>query len=199
MTDLGEAIVAAVAPHSGVRSIQLVGSRAEGRATDRSDWDFRVEADDLAALVETMPELLAQFQPLAQQWDRLSPEYCWMVILRGPVKVDLIFSDKPHEKEPPWKPQASNLEAIDDHFWDWMLWLRSKEAADERELVDAELTKLFAHLLAPLGVSERPGSIADAVASYRAARRCAERRFGRSVRRDVEAAVAPALGGQGLR
>jgi hypothetical protein len=36
--DLTERIVAAVAPHPAVRSIRLVGSRADGRASERCDW-----------------------------------------------------------------------------------------------------------------------------------------------------------------
>jgi hypothetical protein len=130
---------------------------------------------------------------LVQQWDRLSSEQCWMLLLAGPVKVDLIFPDESHEKEGPWRPGPDNLAGIDDHFWDWMLWLRSKEAAGKSEQVAVELDKLHAHLLAPLGVEQPPSSVAEAVASYRAARDRAERRFGRAVSREVERAVAPAL------
>ena len=32
---------------------------------------------------------------------------CWMVMLPGPVKVDLIVADVPHEHEPPWEPSPS--------------------------------------------------------------------------------------------
>lgn len=28
---------------------------------------------------------------------------CFMLILRGPIKVDLIFADQPHMSEPPWE------------------------------------------------------------------------------------------------
>ncbi len=191
--DIGEAIIAAAAPHPAVRDVQLIGSRAEGHASDWSDWDFRVEANDFAAVAEALPHLLAPLDPMVQQWDRLSGEYCWMLILRGPTKVDLIFPDVPHANEPPWKPTAGNLGAIDDHFWDWVLWLRGKAAGGKGDLVATELDKLFDHLLAPLGVKHRPSSISEAVASYRAARDRAEQRFDRVVRREVEAAVAPAL------
>jgi hypothetical protein len=191
--DVGEAVVAVVAPHPAVKSIELVGSRAEGRATRWSDWDFAVRAGDFRAVAEALPELLARFDPLVQQWDRLSSEQCWMLLLAGPVKVDLIFPDEPHEKEGPWKPGPETLAGIDDHFWDWMLWLKSKEVAVKSEQVALELDKLHGHLLAPLGVQQPPSSVAEAVASYRAARGRAEARFGRSVSRDVERAVAPAL------
>jgi hypothetical protein len=182
-----------VAPHPAVRRIDLVGSRAEGRATTWSDWDFGVEAADFDALAVALPGLLAPLEPLVQQWDRLSPEWCWMLILRRPVKVDLIFPGQAHAVEPPWEPSAENLGAIDDHFWDWMLWLKGKEAAGKRELLAAELEKLSANLLGPLGAPEAPSSIAEAVRAYRRARDQAERRFGVSVRREVEAAVAQAL------
>jgi hypothetical protein len=190
---LDRRIIEAVAPHPAVRKIELVGSRAEGSATEHSDWDFRVHASDFRAVATALPLLLASLNPLVQQWDRLSREYCWMLILRGPVKVDLIFSDEPPEAEPPWRPAAENLDAIDAHFWDWMLWLSPKNAAGKDNLVAEELQKLFEHLLVPLGVEERPRSVAEAITAYRAVRDRAERRFGRVVRRDVEAAVAPAL------
>ena len=183
-----------VAPHPAVRAVELVGSRAEGRATEWSDWDFRVEATDFGALGEALPRLLAPLQPLVQQWDRLSSEWCWMLILHGPVKVDLIFPNEPHGKGPPWEPSAENLGAIDDHFWDWMLWLKGKEAGGKQELVVAELEKCRENLLGPLGVTHAPSSIAQAIAEYRRARNRAEQRFGRAVRREVEAPVAPALG-----
>jgi hypothetical protein len=192
---LGEAVVEAVAPHPAVRSIELVGSRAEGRATEWSDWDFGVRAHDFAAVSEALPGLLVPLGPLAQQWDRLSAEWCWMLILEGPAKVDLIFADEPHAEEPPWVPTASNLQEIDDHFWDWMLWLRGKEAAGKNEVVAVELEKLFVHLLGPLGAGGQPASVVEAVAVYRAARGSAERRFGVAVPREVERAVAPALVG----
>jgi hypothetical protein len=138
-----------------------------------------------------LPHLLAPLQPLVQQWDRLSPEWCWMLIMPGPAKIDLIFPDEPHTNEPPWQPSGENLEGIEAHFWDWMLWLRGKEGRGKTELIASELQKLFDHLLAPLGVEHCPSSIADAIALYRQARDQAEQRSGIAVRRDVEHAVAP--------
>jgi len=191
---LGGAVVSAVAPHQAVERIELVGSRAEGRATSWSDLDFAVWTSDFGAAAAALPELLARFEPLVQQWDRLGEEYCWMLLLPGPVKVDLIFPGRPHEKEPPWRPARENLDELDAHFWDWVLWLRGKEAAGKAEVVEVELEKLFGHLLGPLAVERQPGSVAEAVESYRVARERGERRFGVSVRREVESAVAPALG-----
>ena len=171
-----------------MRSIRLVGSRAEGRARPGSDWDFRVEARDFDAVAAALPELLAPLEPLASQWDRLSDEQCWMAILPGPVKVDLIFAGEPHVHEPPWVPSAENLGALDAHLWDWLLWLRSKEASGKDEIVAAELEKLFVHLLRPLGVDRVPRSVADAVELYRPARDALG-----TVPRELEAEVVRAL------
>ena len=176
-----------------MRRIELVGSRATGQARADSDWDFRVEARDFGAVAAALPELLAPLEPLAEQWDRLSDEQCWMLILRGPVKVDLIFPEEPHVHEPPWAPSAENLDAIDAHLWDWLLWLRGKESGGKDELVAAELEKLFVHLLRPLGVERVPSSVADAVELYLPARDAAAARLGCTVSRELEAEVARAL------
>jgi predicted nucleotidyltransferase len=188
-----EQIPSAFGRHPAVRAIDLAGSRAEGRATAFSDWDFVVATHDFPALARDLPSLSAPLAPLAEQWDRLSPHQCWMLILRGPTKVDLIFPDEPHELEPPWEPSRESLVAIDHHFWDWALWLRSKEESGKRDLVAAELEKLFEHLLGPLGATNNPGSVAEADAVYRDARAAAERRFGCEVPRELEAAVADAV------
>jgi hypothetical protein len=117
-----------------------------------------------------------------------------MLILRGPVKVDLIFPDEPHLDDPPWQPDADNLNALDAHFWDWMLWLHSKEAAGKTERVEEELQKLFDHLLGPLGAEQPPASPADAVGSYLELRERAERELGVTVARELEYEALPALG-----
>jgi hypothetical protein len=193
LTSLDRQVASAIGRHPEVRSIDLTGSRAEARATEFSDWDFVVAADDFTAVARDLPELSAALAPIAAQWDRLSPHWCWMLMLQGPTKIDLLFLDEPHELEPPWEATRENLAGIDRHFWDWALWLRSKEAAGKRALVATELDKLLEHLLGPLGVTTRPDSVAQAVASYREARAAAERRFGCEVPRELEAAVAPAL------
>jgi hypothetical protein len=191
--ELPQGLIDLVEPQPGVRKITFAGSRAEGRAIEQSDWDFLVDADDFAVVAAALPHLLAPLQPLAQQWDRLSSEQCWMLTLAGPTKVDVIFPGVPHTPEPPWAPTRGNLEAIDAHFWDWMLWLRAKHARGEDELVGNELEKAFEHLLAPLGAERPPRSISAAVDEYRAGRAGAEARFGVAVERRLEAAVAPAL------
>lgn len=190
---LEQEVTLAIGRHPGVRSIDLTGSRAEGRATNLSDWDFVVTTHDFPALARELPGLSAPLAPVAMQWDRLSPHWCWMLMLEGPTKIDLLFFEEPHELEPPWEPTAENLEGIDRHFWDWALWLRSKEAAGKHGLAAAELDKLFRHLLGPLGVASPPDSVARAVADYRDARAVAERRSGCEVPRELEAVVAAAL------
>jgi hypothetical protein len=116
-----------------------------------------------------------------------------MLILRGPVKVDLIFPEEPHVHEPPWVPSAENLEAIDAHLWDWLLWLRPKEASGRLELVAAELEKLFVHLLQPLGVERVPSSVVEAVELYRPPRDALAARLGCVIPLALEAEVAPVL------
>ncbi len=98
-----------------------------------------------------------------------------------------------HTHEPPWRPSRDNLAGMGAHFWDWMLWLRGKEAAGKGDLVAIHLEKVFDHLLAPLGAERPPSSIREALALYLEARTRAERRFGHRVLRDLEAEVAPVL------
>jgi predicted nucleotidyltransferase len=57
-SDLEEPIVSLLGRHRAVRSVELVGSRARGRGTERSDWDFRVESDNFDALAS---ELVTQY------------------------------------------------------------------------------------------------------------------------------------------
>jgi hypothetical protein len=186
-------VISAIGRHPAVRSIALAGSRAEGRATRFSDWDFVAAVDDFPAVAADLPELSAPLDPIAEQWDRLSPHPCWMLMLAGPIKVDVILPDEPHELAPPWDPARENLAAIDRHFWDWALWLRSKEASGKADLVATELEKLFHYLLGPLGTPATPASVADAVAAYRDARATAERRYCCEVPRELEDAVADAV------
>jgi Nucleotidyltransferase domain len=189
-SDLGELITDVVRRHPAVLSVRLAGSRAVGRATEWSDWDFCLKTDQFDKLARALPELLVPLGPLAQQWDRLATHRCWMLVLPGPVKVDLVFPEVAHEPEPPWVPAANNLPAIDHHFWDWALWLFSKQAAAKNDLVSSELRKLFDHLLAPLGAAQAPASVAEAVDLYRAVRAQAEECFAVRVSRRLEAEVA---------
>jgi hypothetical protein len=191
--DIPAAVSAALLSHPGVRRVQLVGSRATGTAVPLSDWDFRVESDHFAALAADLPDLTVSLEPLAEQWDRLSPHQCYMLILRGPVKIDLLFLDQPHQPEPPWRADAETLPNIDRHFWDWALWLAAKRQAGKDELVRSELEKMAEHLLAPMGVPDLPASLETAVDSYRAARDHLEARFNVTISRRLEREVWPFL------
>jgi hypothetical protein len=136
----------------------------------------RIEATDLDLVVHDLPDLLLPLRPLAGQWDRLSARAVYMLILPGAIKVDLFPGDRPHAICPPWHPNAENLTAIDAHFWDWILWLGGKEVGDHRALVAAELRKLHAHLLGPLGADRRTTSLPEAVSRFLDLRRAAETR-----------------------
>lgn len=142
--------------------------------------------DDVDPALHVVP-----LSPVVAQWDRLSRTWCYMLILTGPAKVNLIFG-QPHAALPPWQPSASTLRGIDDHFWDWTLWLQSKQLAGKHGLVEAELGKLHDHLLGPLGVIQAPGTIELAIVGYRTARNQWERRLGIRIPRAAEEAVMQA-------
>jgi hypothetical protein len=190
--DLAPLVGAALLAHERVLDVKLVGSRAAGRATPLSDWDFRVHVKEGAfgAVAADLPGLVSGLAPLAGQWDRLSSHQCYMLLLDGPVKVDLLFAE-PHRPEPPWVAGPRTLEGIDAHLWDWVLWLLAKRHAGKDELVAGELARMHEYLLGPMGVARAPASIPAAVAAYRAARDRLEARFGVRVPRHLEAAVSP--------
>jgi len=194
--DLAASVKAALLPHPHVLTVELVGSRATGTPTRLSDWDFEVMTDGLDAVARELPAMVAKLEPLAQQWDRISEYPCYMLMLIGPVKVDLIFPGEPYESLPPWTVSAETLEGIDRHFWDWILWLASKREKGQDEVVPRELAKMSVHLLRPLGVDRVPGSIESALESYRSARDEREREFRVEVSRRLEHEVLHALSEQ---
>lgn len=197
--DLEARVRAAVEPHSAVRKVRLVGSRARGEPTPLSDWDFVVETDDVDTVAETLPQLVERLDPLVAQWDRLSEEHaCYMLVLGDGVKVDFML-DRPPTVARPWEVRRETLAPLDGHFWDWILWLGGKQLRGRDELVRSMLSGLmFEHLLGPLGVAQPPESIAEAVASYRDARAGREREFDIEVPRRLERAVLPRLEAIGL-
>ena len=193
MDDVVAAVEAALLPHPAVRAVEPVGSRAGGSPTPSSDCDFVVVTERFDEVGRALPALVAELEPLGQLWDRISAYPCYMLLLAGPVKVDLIFPDEPFESLPPWTVSAETLDGIDQHLWDWILWLASKREKREDELVRRELIKLRDHLLGPLGVDRVPGSIGAAVEGYRAARDEREREFDVEVSRRREREVLPVL------
>jgi hypothetical protein len=163
--------------HRAITAVRLVGSRQRGAAGDLSDWDFAVDTVDFAAVADDLPALVSPLGPLAQQWDPLSRRATYMLILRGPIKVDLLF-DRPHEPEPPWKVCAETLPTVDHHFWDWILWMAAKQSAGRYELVQPEFSKMSSHLLRPMGIERVPDTIEAAITLYTSARREVENRLG---------------------
>jgi hypothetical protein len=190
--DVAASVRAALLPHPLVRSVEFVGSRAAGTPVPLSDWDFVIETDDFENLAADLPALVAALDPLAEQWDPLNKTWCYMVMLAGPMKVDLIFRI-PHRDEPPWTVTAETLPGIDRHFWDWILWLASKHQAGKHRVVRTELHEMSRHLLRPLGVSRVPDSIADAIQRYRIARDEWAARSGAAVPGRLEREVMPAV------
>ena len=193
MHDVAASVRAVLLPHPDVRAVELIGSRATGTPTPLSDWDFAVATDDFDAVARALPALVAGLDPIARQWDRISAYPCYMLMLSGPVKVDLTFPDEPYESLPPWTVTAENLDGIDQHFWDWILWLASKREKGEDELVRRELAKMSDHLLGPMGAEGIPGSIEIALERYRSARDRRERGFGLEVSRRREREVLRVL------
>jgi hypothetical protein len=191
---LEDAVREALSGHPAVESVELAGSRSRGEETALSDWDFQVETTDFGALAEALPRLVDPLEPLSRQWDPYSPHPTYMLMLRGPLKLDLLFLGRVNEPRPAWTPSAATLPAIDDHFWDWILWLESKDRAGGRDaIVREQLVLLHEKLLAPLGVATAPAGVEDALALYLAAREAAERRFGIRVDRAVGDEVSRAL------
>ena len=139
---------------------------------------------------DALPTLVAPLEPVVEQWDRLSEEASYyMLLLPDGVKVDLVF-DVPPVLEPPWDVSAETLRGIDAHFWDWILWLGGKQLGGNDDLVRFTLDRLmYEHLLQPLGVRRPPATIAEAVDAYRGARDNRERELGVSVPRAAEDAV----------
>ena len=191
-----ERVTSVLSRHPGIGAVVLVGSRARGEAAELSDWDLKVETSAFRPVAAALPALVAPLKPLAQQWDRLSDHACYMLMLRGAVKVDLIF-EEPHALEPPWVLSADTLTGIDEHFWDWTIWLASKDSAGKQSLVATELQKLHEHLLGPLGVVSTPASIENAVAAYLPALRSAEERLGVRVPAALKREVLDRLAGHG--
>jgi len=157
-----------------------------------SDWDFEVDTADFAAVAGDLPALVSPLRPLAQQWDRLSRHVTYMLILPGAVKIDLLF-DRRHEPEPPWKASAETLQAIDSHFWDWILWIASKQSSGKHKLVEQEFAKMSSHLLRPMGVERIPDTIETAITLYASARRELENQLGVVVPKGLEDEIRRAL------
>ncbi len=146
-----------------VANVQLVGSRKQGRAGPLSDWDLVVDTTDVEGTVNAIPRLLEPLKPIYQFLNPL-PEEMWnyIIMLPGPVIVDLHFQQE-LQPEPPWRMAAENLQLIDTHFWDWVLYMARKSMKGEDGLVISELHKMHWYLLSPMGVTDSPTIIKDAI------------------------------------
>jgi predicted nucleotidyltransferase len=193
--DIAAAVRTALLRHPHVIAVELVGSRARGTPSPLSDWDFIVDVNDFAGVRADLPALMTELEPLSQQWDRLGPDdyCCYMLMLAGPVKIDLIFPGVPHRPEPPWGVAPDTLDGIDQHFWDWVLWMAAKEQSGKGDLVRQELRKMSEHLLKPMGVDRVPGSTHTATVEYLSARERLESELGVHVPRRLEIEVLPVL------
>jgi hypothetical protein len=175
-----------------VGGISLGGSRAKGDATELSDWDLYLKGVP-ARLMAELPGLVAPLRPLAAFWEPLSDEAGYMMVMGGPVKVDLFPVGGRRSRQPPWEPRSTTLVAIDGHFWDWILWLGSKALRHEAKLVSEELVKMQWFVLGPLGVERTPADIQDAVHLYLDVRSDAARRLRAPVHEDLGRQVLAAL------
>lgn len=117
-----------------------------------------------------IPDLVAPLRPLAAFWEPLSEQAGYMMVMSGPVKIDLFPLGGTRILQPPWEVRADNFVSIDGHFWDWLLWLGSKSLRRETNLLAEQLNKMHWFLLGPLGVKEVPRSLGDAAALYIIAR-----------------------------
>ena len=191
--DIARDVAELLTGHPLVDRVELIGSRAGGTAHELSDWDFLVETGDFASLADDLPRLVEPLGPIAAQWDRYADHACYMLMLRGPVKVDLIFPGQPQSWAPPWEVSAETLPAIDAHFWDWILWLEQKRRNGRDELVRKSLGDMFRLLLAPMGAQAAPASVDEALELYIDLREQLKGRLGVEVPRELEAEVAPVV------
>jgi 2-hydroxy-6-oxonona-2,4-dienedioate hydrolase len=190
-------IIRLLGEHPSVRNVGLAGSRKRGDATELSDLDLEVEAEDFESLKRDLPALMKELHPLGEQWDRFGHHRTYMLMFEGPLKVDLIF-DEPQDEAEPWEVSTENLGQIDHHFWDWTLWLGSKQLRGSDDLVADELDKMGIHILAPMGVDDRPTDLGGAIAAYLRGRDAVEQRLRTKVDRRMERDVTRAFRRVGL-
>jgi predicted nucleotidyltransferase len=177
---------ALVAKHPAVLRVELAGSRARGTHEELSDWDFAVKTTDFAAVARDLPTLVATLHPLAEQWEPLGLFPVYQVMLRGPTKVEYLFLEYRQDPLPPVNPSKDTLGAINTHFWDWIWWVATREAAGRHDLVSEHLPQLFRHLLQPMGVDGPPGDVDAAIRAFLARRDVLEREYGVTVPRALE-------------
>lgn len=190
--DIGALVPELLLKHPGVANVILTGSRSRGEATRWSDWDFLINTTDFEAVSSALPVLTEKLKPLSHLWDPLSQHQVYMLILKGPEKVDIIF-DRPHRPEPPWTIKPDTLACVNSHFWDWILWTGSKKVRGQTDTFTKDMGKIYTHLLKPLGCIKIPGSIEEAVREYKAAFRRKKSRFHTEIDPTLEVEVVNGL------
>ena len=191
--DLADRAIRVVSDHPAISRVELAGSRARGTQNELSDWDFAVQTTDLAAVARALPDLVEPLRPLAKQWEPLGHFPAYMLMLRGPTKVEYLFLEHSQEPKPPVVPTARTLQPIDDHFWDWIWWIATKVQVDRNDLVRAHWPLMFAHILRPMGATQAPHSVASGVRTYLRLRRTLEKRFHAAVSGQLEREVRSGL------
>ena len=175
--------------------IRLDGSSATGSRTELSDWDFDIRLPAETS-VEALVPAAENGDALAVFWDPLSRRANLIVLLDGPVKVDLIAADRPNpaliER---WEVTATTLTRLDAHFWDWTLWLGAKHLRGLTQLVHDHLDHMHDAILVPLGVPESKPipDIASAVAVFIATRDARAAELGVAVDGRLQHQVVAAL------
>jgi hypothetical protein len=175
-----------IAAHPVVRSVEPAGSRSRGTHHELSDWDFAVETSDFDAVSRAMPTLVAPLEPLGQQWEPLGHFPVYQVLLPGPTKVEYLFLNETQEARPALRASPETLDAINTHFWDWIWWLITKDAADRQDLVAEHLPQLYSHLLGSLGIGGPPDTIDAAIADFVGRRDALEGEYGIRLPRALE-------------
>ena len=98
--DLVELGISLVAKHPAVTMVKLAGSRSRGTHEEVSDWDFAIETSNFGAVARDLPSLVEPLAPLAAQWEPLGHFPAYMMLLRGPTKVEYLFLDHTQEASP---------------------------------------------------------------------------------------------------
>jgi predicted nucleotidyltransferase len=175
-----------VTAHPAVTGAEFAGSRSRGEHHELSDWDVAVQTSDFAAVARDMHALVAPLEPLGEQREPMGHLPVYQVMPRGPTKLEYLFLDESQEAMPAPQPGPDTLGAINTHFWDWIWWLITKDAAGRHDLMAEHTPPLHAHLLSPLGVESVPAGIDEAIAAFVARRDALERDYGVSVPRALE-------------
>src|SRR5690242_10672399 len=98
-----------------------------------SDCDFAVDTDDFEAVARDLRRLVEPLRPLSEQWDPYAGHPCYMLMLPGAIKVDLLLLDQVREPAAPSRPSPATLRAVDRRFGDWMVWLEHRRAGSRED------------------------------------------------------------------